>query len=205
VGAGSFGERGVAVSPRESDRVRAGEIDPHITAAARRGDRAAFAAILRHYDAGLRSLASRLMGNRDDMDDAMQEAAIKAYRSLPQFRGESAVGTWLYRTTYTACIDQLRRRRTLEPLTPVLLEQRFSAGDDPAEIVDKREQLTALLGGLPDEQKAAVVLVDAQGLDYKSAAFILGLPVGTLASRLAAGRAALRATCGPPLVREEES
>src|SRR5262245_6653697 len=79
------------------------EIDPHALAQARRGDERAFAAFVRHYDAGLRALAWRLLGDRALMDDALQETYVKAYRALPRFLGEAGPGTWLYRIAYRAC------------------------------------------------------------------------------------------------------
>ena len=76
---------------------------------ARRGDQEAFAAVIRHYDPGLRALAYRLLGHRDQMDDALQEAYVKAFRGLPRFRGHARLGTWLYRIVYNACLDELKR------------------------------------------------------------------------------------------------
>src|SRR5215211_3471267 len=85
------------------------EIAPSIVDRARRGDQEAFAAVIRHYDRGLRSLAYRLLRDRDRMDDALQEAYLNAFRALPKFRGESRLGTWLYRITYNVCLDELER------------------------------------------------------------------------------------------------
>jgi DNA-directed RNA polymerase specialized sigma24 family protein len=78
---------------------------------AKRGDPSAFAKVVRHYDPGLRALAYRLLGDRDRMDEALQEAYLKAYRALPHFRGGSKLGTWLYRIAYNACLDELERSR----------------------------------------------------------------------------------------------
>src|SRR5665647_996133 len=152
--------------------------DAHLLAAARRGDHVAFVRILREHDAQLRALVSRLIGSRDEMDDVMQEAAIKAFRSLPGFRGDAALGTWLHRLTYTTCVDYLRRHRDLEALPTGPDSEPASTDEDPAEIVDRRVAFAALLAGLSTEQRAAVVLVDEQGLDYGTAAGILGIPVG---------------------------
>jgi RNA polymerase sigma-70 factor, ECF subfamily len=81
------------------------EIGAALLDRARRGDQEAFAAVIRHYDPGLRTLAYRLLGDRDGMDDALQEAYVKAFRALPRFRGDSKLGTWLYRIAYNACLD----------------------------------------------------------------------------------------------------
>jgi RNA polymerase sigma-70 factor, ECF subfamily len=176
------------------------KVDAAVLAAARRGDHAAFVAILRQHDPQLRALVCRLLGDRDEMDDVMQEAAIKAFRSLPGFREDAALGTWLYRLTYTTCVDHLRRRRDLDPLPA---SETASTEDDPAEIIGRRAAFAVLLSRLPDEQKAAVVLVDELELDYRTAAGILDVPVGTLASRLAAARATLRRALRPEPRPEE--
>jgi RNA polymerase sigma-70 factor (ECF subfamily) len=166
------------------------ELDPVTLARARRGDEHAFAALVRHYDRGLRALAFRVLGDRTRMDDALQEAYVNAYRALPGFRGDASVGTWLYRITYNACLDELKRARPVIDLESV--RDRPQAGDDPADALSARHSLTRALSALTEEDRAAVLLVDAEGFDYRSAAEVLGIPVGTVASRLNRARAALR-------------
>jgi RNA polymerase sigma-70 factor (ECF subfamily) len=166
------------------------EIEPHVLARARRGDQHAFAALIRHYDAGLRALAYRLLGDRGRMDDALQEAYVRAYRALPEFRGDSSPGTWLYRIAYNACIDELRRERHVVPLESV--RERADPRPEPGEILPVRRALADALARLPAGDRAAVLLVDAQGFDYRSAAEILGVPEGTVGSRLNRTRALLR-------------
>jgi len=166
------------------------EIDPAVLARARRGDQRAFALLVRHYDDGLRALAYRLLGDRDRMDDALQEAYVRAFRALPSFRGDSAVGTWLYRIAYNACIDELRRERQVVPLESV--RERPDPRPGPGELLPVRRLLADALAALPAPDRAAVLLVDAQGFDYRSAAEILGVPEGTVASRLNRTRAVLR-------------
>src|SRR5581483_12313008 len=114
------------------------ELDPRTLARVRRGDQQAFAALVRHYDPGLRALAFRLLGDRTRMDDALQETYVKAYRALPGFRGESSPGTWLYRIAYNACLDELKRTRAVVDLEAV----RERAHDaDPAEALSLRQTL----------------------------------------------------------------
>lgn len=152
--------------------------------------------MIRHYDAGLRALAFRLLGDRERMDDALQEAYVKAFRGLPRFRGRARVGTWLYRIVYNACLDELRRpaHRREVPLEDELAPS--APGGDPASVVARRGDLAAALAALAPEERAAVLLVDAQGFDYAEAARILAVPQGTIASRLNRARAALRRELG---------
>src|SRR6266850_352519 len=89
--------------------VRGGEIPPDLLRRAKAGDERAFTEIVRHYDHRLRALAYRLLGDRTAMDDALQDAYVKAFRALPGFREDAALGTWLYQITYRACVDLQRR------------------------------------------------------------------------------------------------
>jgi RNA polymerase sigma-70 factor (ECF subfamily) len=171
-----------------------GAIDPGTLTRARRGDQRAFAAIVRHYDAGLRALAFRLLGDRTRMDDALQETYVKAYRALPRFREESDLGTWLYRIAYNACVDELKRTHAVVDLDS--LRERAERSPDLLETAAIRQSLASALAELQPEDRAAVLLVDAQGFDYRSAGEILGIPEGTIASRLNRARAALRHELG---------
>ena len=166
------------------------EIDPTVLARARRGDQRAFALLVRHYDDGLRALAYRLLGDRDRMDDALQEAYVRAFRALPGFRGDSSPGTWLYRIAYNACVDELRRTRDVVPLDSI--RERADPRPGPGDTLPVRRELADALAALPPDDRAAVLLVDAQGFDYRSAAEVLGVPEGTVASRLNRTRAQLR-------------
>jgi len=178
----TFGHRDRSLSVDELDQVT--------LARARRGDEEAFAALVRHYDPGLRALAYRLLGDRARMDDALQEAYVNAYRSLSRFKGTSSLGTWLYRIAYNACVDELRRTHDVVALESV--RDRAQTGVDPTETLSLRQALAGALADLPVEDRAAVLLVDAEGFDYRSASHVLGIPEGTVASRLNRARAALR-------------
>ena len=168
-----------------------GEIDELVVTRARRGDHDAFAGVVDHYDHRLRALAFRLLGDRDRMDDVLQEVYVKAFRSLPRFKGDAALGTWLYRITYNACIDDLRRQPAVAPAE--YDDTLADPGSGPAEIAVRRQDLAAALNRLPPDQRTAVMLVDAYGLDYTDAAEVLGVRVGTIGSRLSRARAVLRA------------
>lgn len=172
----------------------AGDVDELVVARARRGDQDAFALIVGHYDRRLRALAFRLLGDRDRMDDVLQEVYVKAFRSLPRFKGNSALGTWLYRITYNACLDDLRRRPAAAQLDDD--ETLPDPAPGPADIAVRRQDLAAALDRLPPDQRTAVLLVDAYGLGYAGAAEVLGVRAGTIGSRLSRARAVLRAALG---------
>lgn len=163
---------------------------------ARAGDPAAFADLLKTHDPGLRALAFRLLGDRSRMDDVLQEAYLKAYRSLPRFEGGSAVGTWLYRIVYNACIDDLRARarRPVVPLSDAAAGTASVEGHEGR--LSDRSALAAALDRLPEDQRTVVLLVDAEGFDYAAAAEVLGVAPGTVASRLSRAHAALRLELG---------
>ena len=161
---------------------------------ARAGDRQAFTEVVRHYDHRLRALAYRLLGDRAAMDDALQEAYVKAFRALPGFREDAGLGTWLYQITYRACVDLQRRESRHQADTNDWSPSDAAAPTaDPAATAASRTDLQRALAGLPVDQRAAVLLVDAEGLDYDAAAAVLGVAPGTIASRLSRARAALRA------------
>ena len=171
------------------------EITDTIVTAARRGDHQAFAAIVEHYDDRLRALAFHVLRDPQGLDDALQEAYVRAYRGLSTFRGSSSLGTWLYRLTYTTCLNILRERSRRPPNAGVEVPDscgRSAGSTDPADLVAGADGFAALLASLPVEQRAVVVLVDAQGYTYAEAAEILGIPPGTVASRLAGAREKLR-------------
>jgi len=172
---------------------RTGEVVADVVQAARAGDAAAFTALVRHYHPRLRALASRLLWDQSAVDDVLQNAYVKAFLALSDFREDAALGTWLYQITYRACVDHHRRedrnRRLNRQWEPV-------GGDphaDPSAAATARADLARALMGLPLDQRAAVLLVDAEGLDYRTAASILGVASKTLSSRLSRARSALRA------------
>ena len=165
-------------------------------------DRQAFTRLIIDHDERLRGLAYRILGDRELMDDALQEAYVKAFVALPNFRRRSSAGTWLYRITYTTCIDTLRRRRRLTVLPDDLLDDVGDPTPDPGDQLAERERLSVALGALPAEQRAAVLLVDRDGFDYKTVAEILDVPFGTAASRVSAARHALRRALGPATAEE---
>ncbi len=166
-------------------------------AAAQDGDRGALDTLLRRHHDRLYALCRRVTGNDADGADACQEALIAIVRALDRFDGRSSFSTWAYRVATNACLDELRRRRRRpEPGLPSD-EGLFGggggggAGGDPFSGVDTRVAVDAALIGLGPEYRVAVVLRDLCGLAYSEIAEVLGVPIGTVRSRIARGRSAL--------------
>ncbi|MPY95532.1 MAG: sigma-70 family RNA polymerase sigma factor [Acidimicrobiia bacterium] len=187
------------IEPRRSSKwgMRCAPIDsgpaPDVLMRARAGDHGAFGELVGRYDERLRRLAFRLLGCPRRMDDALQEAYVKAYRGLSSFEGRSSVGTWLYRITYNTCLDLLRSESRRETTTLEVLREQPDTAPGPDGRAAERADLAAALAALPPDQRAAVLLVDAEGYDYDAAGDILGVARGTVASRLSRARSALRA------------
>jgi RNA polymerase sigma-70 factor (ECF subfamily) len=172
-------------------------VAPGVLDRARDGDHEAFTAVVRLYDRRLRGLAYRVLGDPDGMDDALQEAYVRAFRALPRFRGDARIGTWLFRITYNACLDELARKRKVTHVPLDELVEQASAGPEPGEAYGARAELASAFASLSEDERAVVFLVDVEGFDYSGAAQILGVPVGTVASRLNRARRALRSALRP--------
>lgn len=163
------------------------------------GDREAFGELLGRHRGRMWAVALRTAGNPEDAADALQDAALSAFKAAGTFRQDSAVGTWLYRITVNACLDRLRRQAARPTVHYPDADSAVwrEATADPVDMAEQRELRVVLeqaLAGLPVEQRAAVVLVDVQGLPVDEAAAALGIPVGTVKSRCARGRGKLAAT-----------
>lgn len=172
--------------------------DVELVGAAREGDRAALDHLLRrHYDRVF-AVCRRITGNDADAADAAQEALISIVRSLPKFDGRSSFGTWVYRIATNASLDELRRRRRRPAVGAA-----ESIGRDPAhdvidqdagvriDVVAERMAIDVALAAVPEDFRIPIILRDLAGLDYAEIAEVLAVPVGTVKSRIARGRANL--------------
>lgn len=162
-------------------------------AAPRRSAHAALAAAMVDSDDRLRALAYHLLDSRDSMDDVLQEVYLKAYRHLSTFRGDATIATWLYRITYTTCMDHLRREKKTASASPEQIENALPCPAGVADDFAVRDELHRALAALAPEHCASVLLVLREGYNYADAAEILGVPPGTVASRVARGRRQLAA------------
>lgn len=149
-------------------------------------------ALVRRYHDDLHAFAFRLVGSREDAEDALQSAYVKALRATSRDSGPLSVNApWLYRIVYRACVDQRRRLRRLRHDA---LDEQLVAGGTASRAAALATALSQALLRLPASTRAAVLLVDVHGLSYDEAADALDVPRGTIASRLNHGRASLRAT-----------
>lgn len=177
--------------------------DDELLAAHVAGDPDAFEHLfLRHRDR-LWAVARRTMRNREDAADALQDAMISAFRRAGSFRGGSAVTSWLHRIVVNSCLDLIRRNtvRRAQPLPDSIdHDPAMVAEENPTlrlERADLASMVEEAMGRLNADQRAALVLVDMEGMSVEDAANQLGVPKGTVKSRCARGRAKLAVILGP--------
>jgi RNA polymerase sigma-70 factor, ECF subfamily len=162
----------------------------------RAGDGTAFEELYRQYGARLYNLAYRMAGSTQDADDLLQDIFLLAYRKLASFRGESSLGTWLYRLGMNHCLDVLRSRQAR------MGQQTDSLDDDGATAVASpksamgpvsRIDLERAIGHLPRACRAAFLLHDVEGFGHNEVATILGISEGTSKSQVHKARLRIRA------------
>lgn len=161
------------------------------------GDRDAFDGLMRIHEDRVFSVCLRIMGDRENALDATQETFLTLFRKAGQFKGESALGTWIYRIAVNTCYDQLRKakRRPSEHL-PDYLDPADPSAEDAMESAALRPDIEEALKALPPEFRSAVVLSDLEELSMPETANALGIPVGTVKSRVFRGRRLLAKKLG---------
>ena len=159
------------------------------------GETEAFEELVRAHEKTVYNLALRMTGNPQDAEDMAQEAFLKAYRSLPDFRGESKFSVWLYRIVSNVCLDLLRRQQR-RPTVSLTVED--EEGDEaqwevpderysPERLLEQkltREAVRKGLAELPEEQREILLLREIKGLSYEEIGEILSLEPGTVKSRI---------------------
>ena len=170
-----------------------GASDEELLAAHLAGDRTAFGELVTRHERRIYGLCLRILGNREDAEDATQEAFVGALRRAGTFRREAAFSTWLYRIAVNAATDQARRRgraRTV-PLEAEEARHATPSGGDPSGAVTTALTVQTALSRVPEDFRVALILCDSYGFGHAQAAEILGIPVGTVKSRVFRGRLAL--------------
>jgi len=184
----------------------------------RRGDTAAFEMLVVKYQRRIERLISRMVRDSDLVQDIAQEAFIRAYRALPQFRGESAFYTWLYRiaiNTAKKALIQLKRDPLVSEGSLVSseegeetsrIERELSDGETPEGLLASKEvaaAVNAAIEALSEDLRQAITLREIEGLSYEEIAEAMNCPIGTVRSRIFRAREAIAARLRPLLDTRE--
>jgi len=164
------------------------------------GDTDAFEALYRAHAGRLYSLMVRMLGSAGDAEDMLQDVFLQAHRKLGGFRGESSLGTWLYRLGVNQCLDHLRSRQAKAGRATDSLDEPDApepAADTPALPTPiARLDLERAIARLPDGCRAAFLLHDVEGFEHQEVARVLGIAEGTSKSQVHKARLKLRAMLG---------
>ncbi|HEY7820496.1 MAG TPA: RNA polymerase sigma factor [Vicinamibacteria bacterium] len=177
-------------SAQSLDRDARRREDDVLVERARRGEMDAFEALYKRHSSAIFGLTLRMLQNRADAEDMLQEIFLQAYDRLPSFEGRSAFGTWLYRLSVNRCLDHLRSRgakeqsRT-EPLSPDVPARISASGPRALE-------LERAIGDLPPSSRAAFLLHHVAGFDHKEVGEMMGIAVGTSKSLVHRARTRLK-------------
>jgi RNA polymerase sigma-70 factor, ECF subfamily len=186
------------------------DIDQALVERVQQGDKKAFELLVLKYERRIHRLLSRMVRDQAEIEDIAQEAFIKAYRALPQFRGESAFYTWLYRIAVNTAKNVLMSSGRMIKTTP--------ENDDGEETFNEPEHLRDIntpesmlqskqvaqtvnraMEALPEELRIAITLREIEGLSYEDIAQTMGCPIGTVRSRIFRAREAIAAELRPLL------
>ena len=174
--------------------------EPETTDLVRRcqsGDPDAFETLYRQHAARIYTLACRMAGSPEDGEDLLQEIFLQVYRKLGSFKGDAAIGTWLYRLALNHCLDYVRSRQAkMHKLTDTLDAEASFEPTARRETPIARLDLERALERLPDGCREAFVLHDVEGFGHKEIAGLLGIAEGTSKSQVFKARMKLRALLG---------
>jgi RNA polymerase sigma-70 factor (ECF subfamily) len=186
------------------------EVDAELVARVQRGDKRAFDLLVLKYQRKIMRLLSRMIRDPSEIEDVAQEAFVKAYRALPQFRGESAFYTWLYRIAINTAKNHLVARGRRPPDSDVSAEDaEFYDGDHALKDIESperallRDEIEATvhrsIQQLPEDLRTALTLREFDGLSYEDIASVMQCPVGTVRSRIFRAREAIDKALQPLL------
>jgi RNA polymerase sigma-70 factor (ECF subfamily) len=187
------------------------EIDQLLVERVQRGDKKAFELLVIKYQRKLMRLVSRLVRDQAEAEDVVQEAFIKAYRALPQFRGESAFYTWLYRIGINTAKNYLVTQGRRAPTSTETNAEEAETFDDAEQLRDintpesmlATKQIASTVNiameSLPEELRVAISLREIEGLSYDEIAEAMGCPIGTVRSRIFRAREAIAEKLRPLL------
>jgi RNA polymerase sigma-70 factor (ECF subfamily) len=187
------------------------EVDQELVERAQKGDKRAFELLVMKYQRKLARLLSRMVRDPAEIEDITQESFIKAYRALPQFRGESAFYTWLYRIAVNTAKNYLVARGRRAPTTTEFNAEEAEGFEDAellrdiatpdAELQTKQiaDAVNKAVEALPEELRTAITLREIEGLSYEEIAQMMGCPIGTVRSRIFRAREAIAEKIRPML------
>lgn len=155
------------------------------------GSRDAFAALVERYQRRAFAVASRLLGSRQDAEDAVQQAFLRLYEARAEYRPTWRLSTWFYRILTNVCVDELRRRRPMLPLEEVDEPVAELSGDRP-EVAERNRILHTALATVSTEARIVLTLYYGDGRSYREIGAIRGISVNTVKTHLRRGRLALR-------------
>lgn len=178
------------------------EIDQQLVERVQQGDQAAFDILVKKYQHKIMSLISRYVKQQGDVPDVAQEAFIKAYRALPNFRGESAFYTWLYRIAVNTAKNYLVSRSRKPPGSDIDAQEAefLDDGHGLKDIASPESQMLSdeikatvleAINALPDDLKQAITLRELDGMGYEEIAVTMDCPIGTVRSRIFRAREAI--------------
>lgn len=168
------------------------------------GDLSAFNELLKQHEKSAYNLAYRLTGNYDDANDIVQESFIRVYNAIQTFRGDANFSTWLYRVITNVYLDARKKEKHRahaslddgleldESIVTRQVEDTAPLPDKQLEGKERKKVIEAAIQTLPEYQRAMVVLYHVQGCSYEEISKILGMPLGTVKSRLNRARIALK-------------
>jgi RNA polymerase sigma-70 factor, ECF subfamily len=187
----------------------AGRTDEQLVRRYLDGHEEAFTVLVERHRARIYNVCLRIVGDPEDASDATQDAFLTAFRKLGQFRGDAAFTTWMHRVAINACYDVLRKRKRQPMLRLATRDDVDSAQEegppvaDPADSVASAIDAAEALRRIPVDFRVVLVLADVNDLPYEEVARVLGLPVGTVKSRVHRGRVALARVMGSDDVVED--
>ena len=194
-----MGDRPSALPPQHPPRgARNTDVeDADLARRAQKGDDGAFGGLVERYGLQARRVAAAILGPGEDADDAVQDGFVAAWRNIGRFDVGRPFRPWLMRIVSNAALDLNRRRKVRQaaPL-PEHVESSLPAPDRGTDSVLFRERLREALAGLPERQRVAVVMFDAEGYGHAEIAEVLGVPEGTVRSYVFHARRALRKALG---------
>lgn len=187
-------------------------IDQQLIERIQRGDKNAFNLLVRKYQHKVVSLVSRYVNNPGDIPDVAQEAFIKAYRAIPDFRGESAFYTWLYRIAVNTAKNYIVAQGRRPPDMDVDSQdaETYDGAESLHEVANPenlmlsdeiRVEVASALASLPEDLRTAITLREIEGLSYEEIAEVMECPVGTVRSRIFRAREAIDKRIQPLLQR----